>query len=683
MLKEPAIFAQLIQSYARSGKLEKGRQLHAHLVTSYGTPSTFVANHLLNMYAKCGDLAHAVALFDQMPQRNLVSWTTMITGFSQNDRFPEAIQTFSSMCAAGIRPTQFAFSSAVQASAALGWLASGRQLHCVSLKLGLDAERFVGSNLADMYSKCFCLPDACRVFKGVSEKDEVSWAAMIDGYAKNGEFDEALMAFQEMLQEETVAADQHVFCSALSACAGLKSEELGRKLHACVVKFGFAVGNVIMSNALTDMYSKAGEMESATRVMGTSYDGWNVVSCSSLIDGHVEGEEIEKAVSIFVECKRRGINPNEFTFSSIIKACAGQAALEQGMQLHAQVIKSGFIMDPFVCSTLIDMYGKCGLLSSSTESFHEIQSPTYIAWNSIISVLAQHGCGREAIVAFHRMVSGHVEPNHATFVSLLMACSHSGLVEQGLRFFDSMKETFGLDPREEHHSCVIDMLGRAGRLREVEEFISRMPAEPNAFGWCSLLGACRTHGKKELGELAAEKLMKLQPENSGTHVLLSTIYASEGQWEEVKAVRRLMRDRRMKKLPGLSWVEVEKKTHVFGAEDWSHPKKDEIYKKLEQLWIRIREEGYVPFTGAVARRVEESEKERLLRHHSERIAVAFALIGSPAGKPIIVKKNMRICVDCHKAIKLIAKVEGREIIVRDNARFHHFKGGACSCRDYW
>ncbi|KAH0450738.1 hypothetical protein IEQ34_021430 [Dendrobium chrysotoxum] len=682
MLKELAILGQLIQSYALTGKLDKGKQLHAHLLTSTGISSTFIANHLLNMYAKCGDLTDALSMFDHMPKRNLITWTAMITGFSHNARFLDSLLTFSNMCAAGIQPTQFAFSSAVQAATSLRSLAFGRQLHSLSLKLGYHAELFVGSNLADMYSKCGSLDVACRIFEEIPEKDEVSWTAMIDGYAKNGDFHKALMAFRNILDNENLVADQHVFCSALSACAGMKAGKLGQSIHASVVKSGSSAESAV-SNSLTDMYSKAGDMESAVTVVNTFPNGWNVVSCSSLIDGYVEMDDIEEAINTYAESKRRGLCPNEFTFSSLIKACANDAALDQGTQLHAQVIKTSFILDSFVCAVLVDMYGKCGLLFSSSQIFEEIQNPTDITWNSIINVLAQHGCGQEAIEAFDQMVAWHIKPNHVTFVSLLMACSHSGLVEQGLQFFGSMNEAFGVEPRDEHYSCVIDMLGRAGRLDEAEIFISKMPSEPNAYAWCSLLGACRTHGRKELGELAAEKLMRLEPENSGTHVLLSTIYAGVGQWEDVKAVRRLMKDSGRKKLPGLSWIEVEKKTHVFGVEDLSHPRKDEIYKKMEELLMRIREEGYVPYTAAVVSKVEESEKERLLRHHSERIAVAFALISSPAGKPIIVKKNLRVCVDCHSAMKLIAKVERRVIIVRDSARFHHFQDGNCSCRDYW
>ncbi|KAJ0973417.1 hypothetical protein J5N97_021376 [Dioscorea zingiberensis] len=683
MVSEPTILAQLIQSYARTAKLHRGKQLHARLIVAGALlpSSTFVANHLLNMYAKCGDLDHALSLFDVMPHRNLVTWTAMISGFSQNRVFDRALQTFTSMCSSGLKPTEFAFSSAIQASVSYGSAEFGKQLHSLSLKSGFSLELFVGSSLADMYSKFGSLANACRVFDEMPHKDEVSWNAMIDGYAKNGDFEEALAAFQSMIRENIVI-DQHVLCSALSACGGVKTSSFGKSLHSLVVRLGFQM-NTFICNALTDMYSKSGDMDSASRVTGMDSGSWNVVSCSSLIDGYVELEQIEKALTVYVESRRQGVEPNEFTFSSMLKACAGQAALEQGTQLHSQVIKTSFIKDPFVASVLIDMYGKCGLLTSSIQIFQEMWKPTEIAWNVILGVFAQHGRGKEAIETFNQMVSQGISPNHITFVSLLMACSHAGLVEEGLKYFNSMHDKYGVEPEEEHYSCVIDMLGRAGRLKEAEEFIMKMPFQPNAYGWCSLLGACRTHGDKVLGELAAEKLMKLEPENSGIHVLLANIYGKFGQWEDVKAVRKLMRDNRVKKLPGFSWVDVNNKTHVFGAEDWSHPQMKEINEKLEELSVLIREAGYVPFTGSLSCNVEESLKERLLNYHSERIAVAFALISMPTAKPIIVKKNLRVCVDCHTAIKLISKVVEREIIVRDSARFHHFADGLCSCGDYW
>jgi pentatricopeptide repeat protein len=681
MLRDSANIAQVIQTYSQTRQLNKGKQLHGQLICAGYPLCTFLTNHLLNMYAKCGYLDQALKLFDTMHQRNIVSWTAMITGFSQNLRLPEALETFCQMRNAGESPNQFAFSSVVRACASLGWIEIGRQMHCLALKCGFGYELFVGSNLADMYSKCRAMIEACKVFEEMPCKDEVSWTALIDGYAKNGNFEGALLAYKRMINDGFVI-DQHVLCSTLSACGALKACDFGKSLHSSVVKLGFEL-DIAVGNALTDMYAKSGDMESASNVIGTESEGRNVVSCTSLIDGYVERDQIEKALYVFADLQRQGVEPNEYTFSSLIKACANQAALEQGTQLHAQVVKFNFDSDPYVSSILVDMYGKCGLLDDSIRVFDEIGDPAEIAWNSLVSVFAQHGLGKGAIETFDRMIYKEVKPDAITFVSLLTACSHAGLAEEGLKYFHSMEKTYGVLPREEHYSCVIDLLGRAGKLKEAEEFINNMPIEPNAFGWCSFLGACRIHGDKERGKLAAEKLMKLEPENSGAHVLLSNILAKERQWEGVRNIRKMMRDDNVKKLPGYSWVDAGNKTHIFGAEDWSHPQKKEIYEKLDSLFDQIRKAGYVPYTDSIPFDMDDSMKEKLLHHHSERIAVAFALISIPAGKPIIVKKNLRVCLDCHSAIKYISKVVGRKIILRDNGRFHHFAEGSCSCGDYW
>jgi len=681
MLWDSATIAQVIQTYAQTRQLNKGKKLHGQLICAGYPLCTFLTNHLLNMYFKCGYLDHALKLFDTMPQRNIVSWTAMITGFSQNLRLPEALGTFCQMQNAGESPTQFAFSSVVRACASLGWIEIGRQMHCLALKCGFGYELFVGSNLADMYSKCGAMVEACKVFEEMPCKDEVSWTAMIDGYAKNGDFEAALLAYKRMINDGFVI-DQHVLCSTLSACGAVKSYNFGKLLHSSVLKLGFEL-KIAVGNALTDMYAKTGDMESASNVFGTESEGRSVVSCTSLIDGYVENDRIDKALYVFADLWRQGVEPNEYTFSSLIKACANQAALEQGIQLHAQVVKFNFDTDPYVSSVLVDMYGKCGLLDDSIRVFDEIADPTKIAWNSLMSMFAQHGLGKGAIGTFDRMIHEGVKPDAITFVSLLTACSHAGLAEEGLKYFHSMDKTYGIVPREEHYSCVIDLLGRAGKLKKAEEFINNMPIEPNAFGWCSFLGACRIYGDRERGKLAAEKLMKLDPENSGAHVLLSNILAKERQWEDVRNIRKMMRDGNVKKLPGYSWVDAGNKTHIFGAEDWSHPQKKEIYEKLDNLFDQIRKAGYVPYTDSIPFDMDDSMKEKLLHHHSERIAVAFALISIPAGKPIIVKKNLRVCLDCHSAIKYISKVVGRKIILRDNSRFHHFAEGSCSCGDYW
>ncbi|KAH7554069.1 hypothetical protein JRO89_XS12G0105400 [Xanthoceras sorbifolium] len=680
-VRDSATVANIIKNYAKTNQLYKAKQLHSQLITTAYPLCTYLTNIFINTYSKCGEVGYALKLFDKMPRRNLVSWTAMITGFSQNQFFLEAIATFCDMIIAQEIPNQFSFSSVIRACASLGFVEFGKQMHCFALKCGFGCELFVGSNLVDMYSKCGVMRDACKVFEEMDSTDEVLWTAMIDGYAKNGDFEGALLVYKRLVNEGVVI-DHYVLSSTISACGALRASNYGKCLHSVVVKLGYEL-EVSVKNALTDIYSKVGDMESALNVFGFDSDRRNIMSYTSLIDGYVEMDHVERALTTFVEFRRQGIEPNEFTFSSLIKGCANRAALDQGIQLHAQVIRFNFDRNPFVSSILVDMYGKCGLLDDSIRVFDEIENPTEFAWNSLISVFAQHGLGKEAVETLDRMIRRGVKPNAITFISLLTGCSHAGLIDEGLNYFYSMEKSYGVVPQEEHYSCVIDLLGRSGRLKEAEDFINNMPFEPNAFGWCSFLGACRIHGDKERGKIAAEKLMQLEPENSGAHVLLSNIYAKEQQWEDVRNLRKMMRDANVKKLPGYSWVDAGNKIHIFGAEDWSHPQQKEIYMKLDGLLDKIKEAGYIPCTESIPLNVDEQTKEQLLHHHSERIAIAFALISTPVGKPIIVKKNLRVCTDCHSAIKYISKVVNRKIIVRDNSRFHHFADGLCSCGDYW
>ncbi|MBA0681279.1 hypothetical protein Goari_023096 [Gossypium aridum] len=301
----------------------------------------------------------------------------------------------------------------------------------------------------------------------------------------------------------------------------------------------------------------------------------------------------------------------------------------------------------------------------------------------MIGGLAQHGHGKEALRVFNQMLKYGVSPNQITLVSVLCACNHAGLVTEAQKYFRSMKELFGFERMQEHYACMIDLLGRAGRLDEAMELVNTMPFQADGSVWGALLGAARIHKNVEIGQRAAEMLLILEPEKSGTHVLLANIYASVGMWNNVAKMRRLMKDCNVKKEPGVSWIEVKDKIYTFIAGDRSHVRSEEIYAKLDELSERLSKAGYIPKVEFDLHDVERDEKEKLLYHHSEKLAVAFGLIATPAGAPIRVKKNLRVCMDCHTAFKFISKIVSREIILRDINRYHHFKDGSCSCGDYW
>lgn len=336
-----------------------------------------------------------------------------------------------------------------------------------------------------------------------------------------------------------------------------------------------------------------------------------------------------------------------------------------------------------VGTSIIDMYCKCGQVDLARKAFNQMKEKNVRSWTAMIAGYGMHCRAREALDLFYKMIKAGVRPNYITFVSVLSACSHAGLVQEGWHWFNTMSHEFNIEPGVEHYGCMVDLLGRAGKLKEAYDLIEGMKVKPDFVVWGSLLGACRIHKNLDLGEIAAKKLFELEPNNCGYHVLLSNIYANAGRWEDVERTRSLMKNRRLAKTPGFSLVELRGKVHAFLVGDKEHPQHEKIYEYLEELNVKLQEVGYVTDMTSVIHDVDQEEKEMTLRIHSEKLAVAFAIMNSVPGSTIRIIKNLRVCGDCHTVIRLISKVVDREIVVRDSKRFHYFKDGLCSCGDYW
>lgn len=334
-------------------------------------------------------------------------------------------------------------------------------------------------------------------------------------------------------------------------------------------------------------------------------------------------------------------------------------------------------------TAMIDMYCKCGRVDMARIAFDCMKEKNVKSWTAMVAGYGMHGLSGEALKVFHKMVTIGAKPNYITFVSVLAACSHSGLLKEGWHWFNSMKHEFGIEPGVEHYGCMVDLLGRAGHLNKAYNLIKEMKISPDFVVWGSLLGACRIHKNVELAEISARKLFELDPSNCGYYVLLSHIYADAGRWEDVERMRGLMKNHGLVKPPGFSLVELKGRVHIFLVGDREHPQHERIYKYLEELTIKLQEVGYTPNMTSVIHDVNEEEKEMTLRIHSEKLAVAFGIINSVPSSTIQIIKNLRVCGDCHTVLKLISKVVNREVVVRDLKRFHHFKGGLCSCGDYW
>lgn len=387
---------------------------------------------------------------------------------------------------------------------------------------------------------------------------------------------------------------------------------------------------------------------------------------------------------MFREMQIAGLCPSYVTLVSVLPAILRLGALGLGKWVHVYAMKKDIEANDELVSALIDMYSKCGSMYLALQVFEEgLSSRNAVTWSAIIGGLAMHGRAKDAIEYFSKMEQTGVTPTNVTFIGLLSACSHAGLVDEGRSYFNKMIRVYGLSPKIEHYGCMVDLFGRAGPLEEAEELVSNMPMKPDDVIWKALLGACKIHGNVEMGERVGKRLVELVPHDSGCYVLLSNMYASLGNWNAVAKVRLTMKERDTVKDPGCSWIEIDGMIHEFLVQDDSHPRKNEIHSMFEEMADRLKSVGYAPDTSQVLLNIDEEERESTLYHHSEKIAIAFGLISTSQSTTLKVLKNLRICGDCHSSVKLISKLYARKIIVRDRNRFHHFEDGFCSCGDYW
>lgn len=441
---------------------------------------------------------------------------------------------------------------------------------------------------------------------------------------------------------------------------------------------------MFVGSSLLDMYAKAGRIHEARGVFECLPER-DVVSCTAIISGYAQLGFDEEALELFRQLLREGMVPNYVTYASLLTALSGLAALDLGRQVHSHVLRFKVPSYVVLQNSFIDMYSKCGKLAYSRRVFDSMTERTVISWNAMIVGYSKHGMGREVIELFYLMKEENkVKPDSVTFLATLSGCSHGGMEDKGLEIFYEMTEDKdGIKPEMVHYGCVVDLLGRSGRVEEAFKFINKMSFEPTAAIWGSLLGGCRVHSNVDIGEFAGLRLLEIEPENAGNYVILSNLYASAGRWEEVGTIRELMKEKVVIKEPGRSWIEIDQILHTFHASDRSHPRREEVKAQLMELSVKFKEVGYVPNLSCVLFDVDEEQKEKILLNHSEKLALAFGLIATPEGLPIRVIKNLRICIDCHNFAKIFSKVYGREVSLRDKTRFHHIVGGTCSCGDYW
>lgn len=641
----------------------------------------FFGSSMINFLVKFGKINEARRHFDKLPQRDAVCWNSMIGGYLQTCRFTEVSNLFSMMRNCGIRPTPITIASLIQACEGARNLQLGKCIHGCLLVLGMGYDILVLTSLIDMYSKMGQIKTACWIFDRMTTRNLVSFNAMISGFIQNGLVTESFDLFSKLVKSG-LGFDSGTLVGLLHGCSQTANCRTGRIIHGCIFRKGFD-SNLILSTAILDLYSKCGALNWASSVFNRMKEK-NVISWTAMIVGLAQNGHAEEALNLFNKMQEERVAANSVTLVSLIYSCSHLGLLNKGRSIHAYWIRQGFFSDVVNITALIDFYAKCGKIKSAERVFVKgSTSKDVILWNSMITGYGIHGHGNQAIGVYNKMIEKGVKPNQTTYIPLLSACSHSGLVEEGITLFNIMESDYQIKPTEKHYACLIDVLGRAGRLEEAEKLIGQMPFEPGGAVFEALLSGCRTHKKIDLGVKVADKLLGLDSMNPSIYIVLSNIYAEVKRWDKVDYVRGLMKKQGLKKTPGYSLIEVENQVYAFFAGDHSHPRWEEINGLLEILRSEVEALGHVADTSCVLRNVDEKMKVKLLWCHSERLAIAFGLIRTPAGSVIRITKNLRVCSDCHSVSKHISKIVKREIIVRDANRFHHFIDGHCSCGDYW
>uniref|UniRef100_A0A0D9VAX1 DYW domain-containing protein n=1 Tax=Leersia perrieri TaxID=77586 RepID=A0A0D9VAX1_9ORYZ len=760
-----------------------GRQLHALAAKLGLDDDPFVGNSLVSMYGRCGRVEDAGKVFDGMPSRNLVSWNALMSAVSDAGLPRRGLELFRECLVLGMAPDEATLVTVMPMCTALGWLETGRAVHGLAAKSGLDWEPRVNNVLVDMYAKCGNVADAERAFSLYSsERNVVSWNVMLRGYARNGVVDAAFGLLQEMQIEHGVPADEITMLSILPACLGPSELARLREIHSFIVRRGLDLTADMVPNALIAAYGRCECLLYADRVFA-GIQSKTISSWNAMISAHAQNGEANAAIQVFLGMVACGFKPDWFSIGSLLLACAdlkhvlyckaihgfilrngleidsfttnsllsvyiqcgresyarilfdalgeekdevswntmiaGYAqnglpdeslemfremqssvgghwpslisatgalmacsqlsAVRLGKEMHCVALKGDYCKDSLLSSSIIDMYAKCGFIDDARAMFDRLEKKDAAPWTVMITGYAVNGLAKEAMALYEEMQSKGMEADEYTYLGLLMACSHAGMVEQGLRFFLELSSHPRLEAKLEHYGCLIGMLSRAGRFADALAIMEDMPEEADAKILSSLLSACHIHGETELGRELAERLLELEPDKAEHYVLASNMYAGSGQWDEMRKVRRRLKDAGVHKEPGCSWIDVAGKVYSFvaGGED------GEMRRMWCELEERIRRIGYVPDTTAVLHELEEGDKVEALRWHSEKKAMAFGLLRIAEPGKVRVFKNIRMCKDCHNAAKLISKATGREIVVRDKRRFHRFSHGLCSCADYW
>lgn len=681
---DPITISKVLHACGKVEALREGEAIHARAIKSGLSYNPLVSNSLVTMYSKNFSIDDARKVFELIEDKSVVSWNSIISSCSQNGFLDEASELLHRMIETGLKPDLVTWncilsgyshnghdhkvfkvlrtivgkgfrvrsntiSSVLRSISNSGLLRYGKEIHGYVVRHGFMSDMFIGTSLVDVYMKCGSLNSSQRMFDSMEKRNVLTWNALISGYVQAAQLEKAL--------------------------------ELVRKMEDKGFKPNLSTWNALISGYSTQGLSK----QAMILIRRIKSDGIkpNVISWTSLISGFCQKGEYGEALYFLSEMLKEGIEPNSTTVSVVLGACAAVPLLTKGMELHCFAIRRVFDTHTYVGTALVDMYSKSGSLRDAQSVFKRISNKNAVSWNVMIMGFASHGHGQESIRLFEEMLKSGLLPNSVTFTALLSGCRHSGLIDEGWKYFNQMQSTYNISPTVEHYTCMIDLLSKKGYLDEAMDLIDKMPMEPDASVWGAILNGSKIHKNLELAETAASKLYRLEPHNPAIYFMMISMYANENRWDEVEDIKMTMSALGLKSRYGWSWIEINKRVHMFDVEGSAHPEMGEIKHKLHRFVHEIGKMGYVPDTSVVSQNVEFDEKVQLLMGHTEKLAVTYGLVRTNSTRPIRVVKSTRVCSDCHIWAKYLSRLCDRQIFIRDSVRFHHFVNGECSCKDYW
>ncbi|CAL9231828.1 unnamed protein product [Arabidopsis halleri] len=574
-------YPNVIKAYGALGREFLGRMIHTLVVKSGHVCDVVVASSLVGMYAKFNFFENSVQLFDEMSERDVASWNAVISSFYQSGEAEKALELFGRMESSGFEPNSVSLTVAISVCSRLLDLERGKEIHRKYLMKGFELDEYVNSALVDMYGRCDCLEMAREVFQQMRRKSLVAWNSMIRGYVAKGDSKSCVELLNRMIIEGT-RPSQTTMTSILMACSRSRNLLHGKFVHGYVIR-SVVDADIYINCSLSDLYFKCGEVKLAETVFSKTQKDF-VASWNVMISGYVSVGNWFKAVEVYDQMVSDGVKPDIVTFTSVLSACSQLAALEKGKQIHLSISESRLETDELLMSALLDMYSKCGNVKEASKIFYSLLKKDVVSWTVMISAYGSHGQPKEALYHFDDMQKFGVKPDGVTFLAVLSTCGHAGLIDEGLKYFSQMRSKYGIKPSIEHYSCLIDILGRAGRLLEAYGILQQKPETiDNAELLSTLFSACCLHRDHSLGDRIAKLLVEKYPDDASTYTVLFNLYASGESWDAARRVRLKMKEVGMRKKPGCSWIEMNEKVCHFFAEDRSHPQAENVYECLALL----------------------------------------------------------------------------------------------------